>query len=254
MTMTAAAELTDLARLIARQTDELAALRRRLQSRLDTLEQRRESLIVELRQVEAEIESASLGEQPQSATTTYLVPKPSVIAPVTKPRKPNLSLPEFLLGLVLEGRGSPIALATLKEETVRRKFPTSSANLPKMIEVRVHELVKRGLLRRDPKSGGYLAADARAGAVAIATAAKAEQASKVGKGHGGQPTLKAVLLDLLKRSGRTMSAQELADQAKKAGYESKSKSFVNVVWVAVGKMPEVVRDPKGGYRLRKGKK
>ena len=59
-----------------------------------------------------------------------------------------------------------------------------------------------------------------------------------------------MLTDILSKSRKPLSAQELADQARATGYESKSKDFRNVVWTTLGKM-DVERVPDKGFRLKK---
>jgi hypothetical protein len=42
----------------------------------------------------------------------------------------------------------PGARPKVREEIVRRKFPTTSQNTQGMVDTRVHEMVKTGILRR----------------------------------------------------------------------------------------------------------
>src|SRR5205807_658020 len=148
---------------------------------------------------------------------------PKAEAPSAKRRvRSGTSLAAFLIGLVREGKGKPVPVAVLKAETVRRHYPSSSSNLPAMVETRAWDLARRGLLRRDPASGGYLLPEAQNGPEGNATpAGKRAAASKKGRKaapqagsspatrtRNGQPSLRSVLLDILKASARTMSAQE----------------------------------------------
>ncbi len=64
-------------------------------------------------------------------------------------------------------------------------------------------------------------------------------------------SLKDLLTRLLAESDRPLKARELAERALAAGYQTQSKDFVNVVWVALGKM-DVEKVPDQGYRLEKG--
>jgi hypothetical protein len=76
---------------------------------------------------------------------------------------------------------------------------------------------------------------------------------KRGRRSRTTPSLRSILLDLFKKNGRTLSVSELVDQVRKAGYRSQSKDIKNLLWVSLGRMPELERDPKGGYRLKKRK-
>jgi hypothetical protein len=85
-----------------------------------------------------------------------------------------------------------------------------------------------------------------AGAKAAPRAAPAKVADEQGKG-----SLRALLVELLSRSDRPMRARELADQALQAGYQTESRDFINVVWDALGKIPEVKNIRGKGYLLKK---
>jgi len=277
-TPTATPKLPDLARRIAQQEAALAALRRKLDARLTDLNRRREKLRAELRTVESEIEAVSEGEtaSPDHASPPQNLSKQSqAAAPAKRSARSFPSLAKFLVQLVREGTGKPLPMATLKEQTVLRGFPSKSGDIRRIVEKRASELVQRGLLRRDPGTGGYvlpkgkngsrLAPPPAAGSKAssgskpsaaprpratAASAARPRPAPTTGT-RRGQPSLRSVLFDIMKKEGRTLSAQELAVLAKRAGYKSQSRDFKNVIWVALGNMPEAERDPRGGYRLKK---
>jgi hypothetical protein len=260
MATTTTSKLQDLARRVAQQEAALAKLRGKLDARLAILNRRRETLRTDLRDVEAQIEAATPDRR--TAETSPPIPATQSAPETTSPKqqtRSETSLAAFLIGLVREGKGKPVPIATLKAETVRRGFPTTSSNLKGIVETRASELARRGLLRRDPTSGGYLLPETKSGQEAIPTpASKSPAASKKSRKpapqtRNGQPSLRSVLLGILKKVGRTLSAQELADQAKAAGYRSTSKDLRSVVWVTMRNMPEAEHDPKGGYRLKKGK-
>jgi hypothetical protein len=256
---TATTKLPELARQIARHESKLARLRHKLDSRLANLNRRREDLRSELRSVETEIEAvAQSGPQNEQ---TAAAPTPEPVRKRGRKRS-GASLADFLVALVREGKGKPVPMATLKEQTVSRRFPTTSTNLPGMVEKRASELVQGGRLRRDSSTGGYLVSETRNGQGVASpktsatpgrkkSSAQSKSSPTTGARRGRTP-LRSVLLDLMKKSGRTMSAQELATQARQTGYRSKSRDFKNVVWVVLGDMPEVEHDPTGGYRLKKG--
>ncbi len=146
--------LQDLARRIPGQEATLAKLRRRLDSRLADLNRRREDLRAKLRTVEAEIAAVSLGAQGGEATAPVPAPPAQAETPSAKRQtRSGLTLPEFLIGLVREGNGKPVPIATLKAETLRRRFPTSSSNIPALVETRAGEPSRRGAAPPRPRHG-----------------------------------------------------------------------------------------------------
>ena len=122
-------------------------------------------------------------------------------------------------------------------------------------------MVKQGVLRRAARRRGVVLSKSK-------TESKAPPAQKVHAGahsrngtppaktpaaapatRNGQPSLQSVLIGILTKSRKPLSAQELADQAHAGGYESKSKDFRNVVWTTLGKM-NVEKVPDKGFRLK----
>jgi hypothetical protein len=65
--------------------------------------------------------------------------------------------------------------------------------------------------------------------------------------------LRVVLLQILKRQKAPMTGSELAREAIKAGYQTTSKQFVEVVWKALGSMDNVENVNGQGYRLKRSK-
>jgi hypothetical protein len=279
---TTAVPLEDLAQRIARQESQLEALRREYQARqeqLTTLTQRKHELEAQLRQVESEIDAiAHRGKQPGAVTASEVTPGTSSAA-MPKAKTTDVRLPDLIVTILREANGQPISLRRLRDEVMRRGFSTTSRNLYKLVKVRAAELVKKAVLRRAPDGAGLLLAkETRAPATAArkpAPPAKAPgRARKPARSpssprNGAAPIaskrtpasapkeqrpLHEVLLAILKKSKRPMLAKELGAEALKAGYRTASKDFTNVVWVNVGKMPEVERAPDGGYRLKKAKK
>ncbi len=215
----------DLVRRIAEQETGLAALRRELEGRLQELNRRREALRSELGRVEAEIET---------------VRRSNVLAPDGG----RTALSALLPRLVAEANGRPVTARELAERVRQLGFATASKNFGKVVENRAYELVKKGVLVKAKGGAGFLLSRPVNGH------------ARNGNGHAGartsQPPLRQVLAELLRKSGRTMAVGELAQQALAAGYRTRSGNFKNVIWVELGKMLEVERDPKGGYRLKKG--
>src|SRR5205823_3798199 len=99
----------------------------------------------------------------------------------------------------------------------------------------------------------------RAPTASTSTAKHAKKKSSAGKPTGSKPregkkqTLREALTQVLSKSTRPLSTQELADRAVQNGYQTKSKDLKNVIWVGIGHMNNIERVPGIGYRLKKGK-
>jgi hypothetical protein len=278
MAVTAAAPLDTLAQQIARQQAELEALRREYearQARLADLTRRKQDLQAQLQRVEAEIQATTQGRTsgralaPAKAAKAKAAPPPVPRTPVggqaaaaaVKSVRPQ-TLPAFLLDLVGRSTG-PVTVRQLTQEVVRQKFPTSSGNVPKLVAIKVRELVKRGLLRRaGDRPGVVLAKAAPGGGVTTAKpTAGAKKPAQKGPGVSRAATrahangqkqrrpLRVVLTDVLAKSRRPMAARELAAQVLANGYRTKSKNFIDVVWVMLGNMDNVRNVPGQGYTL-----
>jgi hypothetical protein len=65
------------------------------------------------------------------------------------------------------------------------------------------------------------------------------------------PSLQTVLTQILKKSSRPMTGGELAAEAVKAGYQTRSPRLVDAVWTALGKMDNVENVKGEGYRLKR---
>jgi hypothetical protein len=259
MAKSTAADLQDLARRIAQHEARLANLRGKLNARLDDLQRRRERLRAELRTVEEKIEAATPASAPTepSAPTNAFEQRQLVALPSARVNQSGPSLAELLVRLVGEAKGKPLMLAELKQQVLRRGFTTSSANVRKAIENRVYALTKQRRLRRDTATGGYVLTKMGNGKATSSPTQreKTRPQTKTPRSslrtRAGQPSLRSVVVDVLAAAGRALHVQELAARVKKAGYRSKSKVFKNVLWAGLGQMPEVERDPAGGYRLKK---
>jgi hypothetical protein len=137
------------------------------------------------------------------------------------------------------------------------KYPTTSANLGKLIENRVSVLVKKKLLRRAENQPGVLpATNARNGAQATGPKQAVVKKPATPTAPGGAKNrliLPAALTQVLAKSAHPLSGQELAGKVRDMGYQTTSKDFTKNVWVAVGSMPTVEHVKGKGYRLKKGK-
>ena len=256
--------LHDLAQRIDQRQAELEQLRREYEARqrqLEKLTQRKQQLQAQLQQVEAEI--AGLGQGQASPTKPITAAKPTPMKTVPVP--PNgpvapLSLPKLLVEIVKEAK-RPVTIKELASEVVRRHYRSSSTSLPKTVETRVSELVKKGLLRRAPNKAGVLpgrkSPSAKASSPAAADVSKPttvdQAASKAAAGAAGELTLAAAVTKVLAASVKPLTSRELAEKVLALGYQSKSKDFINVLWTGIGKMDNVEHVKGQGYRLKKGK-
>jgi hypothetical protein len=278
MTATPAAPLDVLAQQIARQQAELEALRREYetrQTRLTDLSRRKEELTAQLQQVEADIHATTQGQPPRPASAKPAKPtaprpqphgrppQPATPAAKPKPARPH-TLPALLVAIVRQAAG-PRTVAQLAQEVVRRQFPTTSGNVPRLVATRVKDLVKRGLLSPAPEHGGFVLAQPVAGAKM--PAAKATPAPKASGKNGAvsakaalpakrhaqqhQLPLRVLLTNLLAKSRRPLAARALAEQVLAGGYQTKSTNFVEVVWAMLVKMDNVENVPGQGYLLKK---
>jgi uncharacterized protein YhaN len=259
----------DLAERIQQQEAELAKLRRELESRrsqLSELTRRKEELQAELAKVEKDIEA--VGQASALQATVSAVRTPATTSGFKAATKPSdgVSLPTYLVQLVRQAK-APITAKELTAEVVRNKFPTTSKNVDAMVKTRVHDLVKKGVLRRASDSSGLVLAEAPLSSKSGETklrAAMPKNGKKKANSAKPAPTtapvepakwrsLHEVLTHVLAKSSRPLSAQELVEGVTQSGYESKSKDLKNVIWVSLGKLANVERVPGEGYRLKKGK-
>ena len=261
--------LQDLADRIQQQETELAKLRQELESRrsqLSELTRRKEELQAELAKVEKDIEAvgqAGILEPKASGARTPVITGSSK---VTAQPIGEVSLPTYLVQLVRQANG-PITVKALTDEVIRNKYPTTSKNFAGMVQTRVSDLIKKGLLRRAGDSSGVVLAQAAPLSKAVSAkvpavtpkAAKAKAASAKPAASRAQAeltkwrSLHEVLTHILAKSSRPLSAQELVDGVTQSGYKSNSKNFKKVIWTSIAKMANVERIPEKGYQLKKAK-
>jgi hypothetical protein len=237
--------LADLAQRIAQQEAELTRLRQEYEARqaqLASLTRRKEDLQAQLQQVEFEIQSLGQTSSPEPT------PAPSGQS------ADGISLPQLLVS-ILHKTQLPLTIKDLVQEVQRRQYATRSNNLRKLVENRVRELVLKGVFRRTADQRGLLLAGASS-----TPASKSKTSPKPGQataaparrtGRVDQPSLREVLLSLLGKSRRPLSARELGQQVLASGYQTRSNDFTNVVWVALGKLPNVQNLPGKGWRLKR---
>jgi hypothetical protein len=262
--------LQNLAQRIQQQEAELARLRQEFETRqaqLTDLSRRKKDLQAQLQKVEAEIQAAGqVGEgKPTSVLTQTVNKKPAATKPPARKRTKGASLANYLINCVRQAK-RPITTKELADEAVRSKYPTTSSNLRGMVETRVGELVRKGVLRRAAGQSGVVLGTAPASAKPIAMQASSVAARNGQKTQTAKPTaptkpteakkkrsLLDVLTQVLTKSSRPLPTEELVKQVLATGYQTKSQDFKNVIWVAIGNLPNVERIPDQGYRLKNRK-
>jgi hypothetical protein len=255
--------LRDLAQRIHNQQAELEKLRQEYKARqtqMRELTRRKEQLQAQLRQVDAELRGLDEGHAaaPKPATAVRAATKPAT----------GVSLAQLVVRIVTNAAG-PIPLRELTREVERQKYPTTSSNLFGLVEKRVSELVKKGLLRRAKNHLGVLPPqrpEASAGKPkALKATIKPKKPATVAQ-HGARATpttspvvskdgqsLHAIVTQVLAKSPHPLSARELATRVLRTGYKTESKDFTNLIWSGIGKMANIENVPGKGYRLKKGK-
>lgn len=265
---TSVVSLTDLEQRIADQQAELEALRQEHETRramLANLADRKKELEADLRQVEKEIASLTRGKREVPAVKAT-VARPLQTPTSSKPNRPTSTpkLADVLIKILKEAR-RPMKVRELSDEIVRRRFPTTSQNIPGLVKSRVQDLFKSGILHRSGDQGvtigslpnGKSVSSPKASSFSKKPASSTAKTSPVAKSPGmkqpGSVSLRQVLTILLRKSRRPMKARELAEQALATGYRSDSQDFGKVVEVSLARIPEFENVPGQGYRLKRGK-
>ena len=225
-----AAPLENLAQRIAQQQSELETLRREYESRqaqLADLARRKEELQSQLQQVEAEMNAITQGSSAKAP------PGPTQQAALLH------TLPQVLVDIV--GAASrPMRVKEIAGELIRRKFPTTSRDIPNLVATRVRELIQKGSLRKATGQMGVVLGESENGHKTASPAVKPRiqvsgkngavahrKAQRTKQTHRpGQPTLREVLSRIMQKSKRPLTGSELAKQVQATGYQSSSKNFV----------------------------
>jgi hypothetical protein len=256
----------DLAEQIQQQEAELARLRQELESRrsqYSELTRRKEALEAELAKIERDIDAVAQGNVPEPKVSAIRTPAITGSSKGAAQPATGMSLSTYLVHLVRQANG-PIPV---KSAVVRNKYPTTSKNVAGLVQTRVADLIKKGLLRRAGDSSGVVLAQATLSSKSVETKApsgklkngkaKAAPAKPAASTAQAEPTqwrsLHEVLAHVLAKSSRPLSAQELVEGVTQSGYKSKSKDLKNVIWTSISKMPNAERVPGKGYQLKKGK-
>lgn len=237
---------------------ELKSLQREYHSRqakVATLQRRARKLETKLKHIRGQIDDLTRGSE------SHAVPGR---APKGKgfPAKVSVSNLTELIVEIVGAAGKPIKVQALADEVKTRDFATKSKNVHALVGTKVTQLVQRGILRRTAGRRGVVLRKSKEGASPAAQNGRAPEhhsrngAVKAKKKtanapatRNGQQSLQSVLTGILSKSRRPLSAQELADQARAGGYQSKSQDFKNVIWVTLRKMG-AEKVPNKGFRLR----
>jgi len=244
--------LSDLAKRLAKKQSELDRLRTQYETRLAVLRGRRDSLQSQLQEIESEIRAVA---QDSAAPAAAATPGPPVLK---KARRGKLMLPGLIVSLI-QSSGKPLTVKELAGEIQRRKIPTKSKNIPNLVQARVYEMTKKGVLAHAKGQPGYVVASANGQARSVLAGARPAPTPKIRAGkaspgvgrRGNQPPLREVLTQILEGCKEPIGGGELAERALKAGYKTKSKSFRDVVGVSVANMKNVEHVRGQGYRLKK---
>jgi hypothetical protein len=261
---------------ITQRDAELQRLRRELearQSRLQSLTQRKQELQAKLQKIEAEMAAVAAGAKRPHAPSRKPTPKKPALpsSAAGKPSQP--SLPSLLVS-VIRSAGHPLTAKHLVQEVKRRGFKSSSAHFVKMVEARLWDLRKQGVIQRAHDQPGYtlvpsanrpvpkprpakslvkkVSAKAPAKAAKGTTAAPATAKQAAGA-KGPQKPLREVLTQVLKKMGTPLTGSELAEEVLKAGYQTTSKRFADNVWNMLRHMDNVENVKGQGYRLKRAK-
>jgi TolA-binding protein len=151
--------LNELHDRIAKQDAELQRLRQELearQSQFAALNHRRQTLQAELQQVEKELAAVAAGGkasplQPKAAPKKKPATKPSAAPKETA----SLSLAALLV-YVIRDANRPLTLQELVAHVKKRGFQSTSTNFAKMLQTRVYDLLKKGLIMRAPDQSGFI--------------------------------------------------------------------------------------------------
>jgi hypothetical protein len=272
-TMTTAL-LDDLAQRISQQQSALQALRQELQTRrqqLADLNQRKKGLLSQLREIDEEIATLAGGTKPAKVKTTRpqtgtrkakgartpsrqaVVSQRALSAPSAQTNGKQ-SLPNLLLAILGKLR-RPMTVRELTKEARRRGFRTKSKDFAKNVESRCYDLQKRGLVRHPIGQPGYMLTPAAtqtnlpvpSNSKRRISTTKPMRSSTAGATVNQLP-LNQVLVNILANSREPLPAKELARRVLDSGYQTKSKQFLDVIWVALGKLKNVQNVPGVGWR------
>src|SRR5262249_40363600 len=114
--------------------------------------------------VEAEIAALAAGAKRPQAPSGKAAPKKPAPKPSAAGTPSQPSLPSLLVS-VIRSAGRPLTAKRLVQEVKRRGFKSSSANFTKMVETRLWDLKKQGVVQRASDQPGYVLAPSSNGPV-----------------------------------------------------------------------------------------
>jgi len=264
---------------IAQLEAQLAQLKKD-QTLLQDLTARKEELQKELQRVNGHItrlagkvgpmapaspDRPTVAAKPKPMAAKPLATAKPVTPPVTKALAPAKAtgqprLADLILDSLKGAKGKPLTVRQLTEESMKRGFTTTSSLPYKVVESRVQELSKKGIVARSKDQPGWVLtkaqmapAGAKPPAPVVAKPAKPAvngKAPVVAKDNPpAKTTLRAEIVSVLKRSKRPLPLKELTERILAGGYQTVSTDFANVLGVALKKLENVKRIPGEGYLL-----
>jgi hypothetical protein len=239
----AALPLTDLAKRLARTQSQVDRLRNQYESRLEVLRRRRANLQSQLDKVEAEIQRAQ-GQE------SAVAPAAAPVAAPARGRRGKIGLRDWILKMIQEA-GRPLTAGFLAEEIRRRKIPTKSKDIPRLVQTRLFEMRRTGILTHIKGRPGYTLVNPNGRPAPAAAQLKPAAKPSIAARRKKQPALSHLLRTFLAKSKSPLPGPELARRALAAGYKSQSENFNAVVSVALSNMDDAVHVAGQGYRLRK---
>jgi len=243
---------SELAKRLSRKENEVNKLRRQYEARLARLKERQQRLENELREIEGQIQAAS----PNGPVPPAPLPEELTASEPIACAGGRMILKDFLVVLINEA-GKPLTVKELAEEVRRRKYPTKSKNIPDLVQVRVYDMLKKGVLAHASGQSGFVVRSLNRQPGTSTGMARGKRGpgrkakAQVRTSRGGQPPLREVLTKILEKCKEPIGGSELAEKALATGYKSASKSFRDVVYVSLAQMRNVENVRGQGYRLKR---
>ncbi|MGF1578065.1 MAG: hypothetical protein ACFCD0_01745 [Gemmataceae bacterium] len=269
--------LNDLEQNIQDQKAALEQMQSELKLRqayIRDLERKKQTLEKELAGVERDIELIKAGEKNPPGFTKPKAPtkKPEPKSTATKPGPTTLpkstgegtptGISKMVLDVVGSGKG-PMPTAEIVDGVLSNDLPTKSKDPRRMIQKKIYELVKRGLLTKVEEGlydlPGETSSDNPETSTSAPKGVSSSNGTTAAKPTGSAskpkpaapPSLKVVIIEVLKMSRKPLSTAEIAERVLERGYETTSKDFKKVIATQIKKMDEVeMGEENSGYKLK----